>query len=145
MGQIYPKWVTGPGAIGLLVLRVMIGTAFLFHGGGKIKDPLHWMDGMPGNHPPPILQAVAAVTEFGGGLALILGLLTPLAALGIAATMAVALATVHIPHGDPFVAHGGASAEPAAVYLAMMIMFLLVGPGTLSLDALLFRGHSAPA
>jgi putative oxidoreductase len=78
------------------------------------------------------------VAEFGGGFALILGLFTPIAALGIAANMIVALAMVHLPHRDPFVAPGQASFEPAADYLAVMIVLLLLGPGALSFDFLLF-------
>lgn len=95
------------------------------------------------NTPPPVLQAAAALSEFGGGIALVLGLLTPLAALGIGATMSVAVFLVHLKMGHPFVAQGGPSYELAAVYLAAAILFLLVGPGRLSLDALLFGRRSA--
>lgn len=50
-----------------------------------------------------------------------------------------ALAKVHLPQGHPFVSRtGGPSYELAAVYLACAILFLLLGPGRLSLDALLF-------
>ncbi len=88
---------------------------------------------------PGILQALAALSEFGGGMALILGLLTRLASLGIASVMVVALGMVHLPHGDPFVSQtGGPSCELAAVYLACAVLFLLLGPGRFSLDALLF-------
>ena len=88
---------------------------------------------------PGILQALAALSEFGGGLALILGLLTPLAAVGIACTMVVAVAMVHLPHGHSFVgSRGEPSFELAAGYLATVFLLLLIGPGALSLDALLF-------
>jgi putative oxidoreductase len=141
-GLFYPAFVSGRGAFGLLVLRLVTGAAFIFHGWPKIQNAFHWMDqpnALAGV--PDWLQALAALSEFGGGIALILGFLTLLAALGIACTMATALAMIHIPHGDLFVASGPgqSSCEPAAVYLAIMIMFFLVGPGTLSLDALLFR------
>lgn len=85
-----------------------------------------------------ILQALAALSEFGGGLALILGLLTPLAMFGLAFTMFVAIATVHLPAGHPFVSQGGPSFEPAALYLAVALMSIITGPGSLSLDALIF-------
>jgi putative oxidoreductase len=75
--------------------------------------------------------------EVFGGLGLIVGLLTPLAALGVAIDMIVALATVHIPHGDPFVAKpGGHSAELASLYLSIAVLILAHGPGLFSLDAL---------
>lgn len=107
------------------------------HGWGKIQAPFNWMDKMP-NHPPAILQALAALSEFGGGLALILGLLTPLACLGIACTMSFAILTAHKdqpwistnPKAHPF--------EAASFYLAMAIFFIITGPGALSLDAKLF-------
>lgn len=137
---LYPSFVGGRGAVGLLVLRLVMGAAFIQHGWPKFQNALHWMDRPDAPAPVPgFLQALAAFSEFGGGIALIVGFLTPLAALGIACTMAVALATVHLPHGDPFVGQPGQlSYEPAAGYLANAIMLLLVGPGTLSLDALLF-------
>ena len=125
------------GSVGLLLLRLVMGAAFLFHGWPKIQNPLGWMG--PEAPVPGILQALAALAEFGGGMALIVGLLTRLASLGIATNMVVALAMVHLPHGDPFVGKpGGPSYELAAVYLACAILFLLLGPGRFSLDALLF-------
>ena len=89
------------GSVGLLLLRLVMGTAFVFHGWPKIQSPLGWMG--PEAPVPAILQSLAALAEFGGGMALIVGLLTRLASLGIATNMIVALGMVHLPHGDPFV------------------------------------------
>lgn len=142
---LFPNQVGVRGSVGLLVLRVVVGLAFVFHGWDKIQNPMHWMDGLRNFAAPGVLQALAAYSEFGGGIALILGLLTPLAALGIGATMSVAIFHVHLRFQQPFVsARGGPSYELAAVYLAAAIVFLLVGPGRLSFDALLF-GSSVPA
>src|SRR5438309_2239269 len=142
MHRIFPQFVSGIGAFGLLVLRIVTGLAFAMHGWGKIQSPggpFHWMDQMPDAPPGPI-QALAVLAEFGGGIALLVGFLTPLAAFLIAGTMAVALAKVHLPAHHPFVSADPhqPSFELAAGYLAQMIMFLLVGPGMLSVDALLF-------
>ena len=125
------------GSVGLLVLRLVMGAAFVLHGWPKIQNPWGWMGADA--HMPAILQALAAVAEFGGGMGLIVGLLTRLASLGITSNMVVALATVHLPHGDSFVSKpGGQSFELPAVYLACAVLLLLLGPGRFSLDALLF-------
>jgi putative oxidoreductase len=67
---------------GLLILRLVAGLAFMFHGYGKIQNPFGWMG--PEAKVPGALQALAAMSEFGGGLAWMLGLLTPLASFGLA-------------------------------------------------------------
>jgi putative oxidoreductase len=148
---LFPDGVGIRGSIGLLLLRLVVGAAFVIHGWPKIQNAFHWMDAMGGQGMPSVLQALAALAEVGGGIALIVGLLTPLAALGIAGTMSVAIGMVHLRAGHPFVAVGRPSYELAAVYLAAAILLLLVGPGRLSLDALLFgspagtgRSSSAP-
>jgi putative oxidoreductase len=125
----------------LLVIRVVAGAAFMIHGWGKIQQPFGWMG--PDSFAPGIFQALAALSEFGGGLALILGLLVPLASLGIASTMAVAVYFHGVMRGDPFVAAGGGpSYELAAVYLCVALVLIGVGPGRLSLDRVLFGSRS---
>ena len=136
--MFYCDTVGGIGSVGLLLLRLVMGVAFMLHGWGKIQSPLSWMG--PDAAVPAVLQASAALVEFGGGMALIAGLLTRLASLGIASNMVGALALVHLPHGDPFVGRpGGSSYELAAVYLACAVLFLLLGPGRVSVDAFLFK------
>lgn len=121
---------------GLLFLRVLAGVALILHGWGKIQNPFGWMG--PDAFAPGIFQALAAVSEFGGGLALIIGLLTPLASAGIAATMSVALYMHAIMNGDPFVGKGGPSYELAALYFCIAVLLITIGPGRLSLDRQLF-------
>src|SRR5687768_2479580 len=74
--------------LALLLLRLCAGLAFMFHGWGKITNPFGWMG--PDAPVPSVLLGLAALSEFGGGLAWVLGLLTPLASAGIFFTMAVA-------------------------------------------------------
>jgi putative oxidoreductase len=122
---------------GLVPLRLAMGLAYVFHGLPKVQNAFGWMGSE--SPVPGFLQALAAVAEFGGGFALLLGLLTRVAALGILAVMVTALGMVHLPRGDPFVGKPGqSSAEPATVYLCCAVLFLVVGPGRYSLDALLF-------
>jgi putative oxidoreductase len=124
----------------ILLFRLVIGIAFILHGLGKIQTPFGWMP--PGGPVaiPPIFQFLAAFSEFGGGIALVLGLLTPLAALGIAFTMVVAVYMHAIVFHDPFVnPTGGSSFEPALGYLASTIVLLATGPGKFSLDAFIFK------
>ena len=129
--------VGGKGALAILALRAVAGPAFILHGWPKFQHAFNWA----GEAYPGWLQALAAFSEFGGGIAITIGLLTQLAALGIAFTMGVAIFQVHIPKGDPFVGsmeHPG-SWEIAAVYLAIMIVLMLRGAGCISLDSLIFR------
>lgn len=122
---------TAAADVALLLVRGVMGAAFLWHGAGKIQNPFGWMG--PHGYAPP-LQALAAVAEFGGGLFLIFGFLTALGALGIACTMAVAIAQAVMRH-DPFVSDiGGPSWELPASYLALMILLKLVGAGRFSVD-----------
>lgn len=85
---------------GLLALRLIGGSAMALHGAPKTLNPTSWM-GPEG--PPGWLQAMAAIAEFGGGLAWMAGALTPLACLGILATMITAIVIAHMPSGDPLI------------------------------------------
>lgn len=139
MRRFFPTFISGWGAATLLVVRVVMGVAFILHGWPKIQNPMGWMNAMGGEGVPSFIQALAALAEFGGGIALVLGLLTPLAALGIVCQMLGALFMVHFPMGHPFVAAtGGPSYELPLVYLALAILLLVMGPGRWSFDALLF-------
>jgi putative oxidoreductase len=124
------------GSAGLLLLRVVVGAAFVLHGWPKIQNPMGWSG--PDSQFPGFMQALAAVAEFGGGIALILGLLTPLAALGLAATMVMAIFSYHVPQGHVFVGDPRESFELAAGYLASSVALLLLGPGRFSVDGCLF-------
>jgi putative oxidoreductase len=121
----------------LLFLRTVAGLAFILHGWSKIQNPFGWMG--PEATVPGMFQALAAVSEFGGGLAWILGLLTPLATLGILSTMTVAFSTMTFQMGAPFVSpSGGPSSELAAVYFAIGLVLITAGPGRFSADRWIF-------
>ena len=130
-----PGWAVSAA---LLLVRLVVGIAFVLHGWPKIQKPTTWMSSMP-DAPPGFMQAIAAVCEVAGGALLALGLFTRAAALALAAVMVGALALVHIPKGDPFVSPGGPSSELASVYLAVSLLIAAVGAGAYSLDAVIFR------
>jgi putative oxidoreductase len=136
---LYRDCPSGASSLALLLIRLVTGAAFILHGLPKIKNPMAWMG--PDSPFPGALQGAAAVAEFGGGIALIFGVATPLFALLLAATMGVAIGMVHVPAGDPFVNPGGKSWELAAVYLVNTLVLLLMGPGRFSMDACLFGGR----
>lgn len=120
--------------IPITLLRIVAGIAMMYHGWGKIQNPLAWM-GAESNI-PAFLQALAAISEFFGGLFVTIGLLTPLAAFGILCTMAYAVFKHAILNGHPFV--GKPSYELAALYFVISLLIMLVGAGNISIDYLIF-------
>ena len=90
----------------LTVVRLVLGVVFFAHGAQKA---LGWFGG-PGfsatlagftTHMsiPEFFAVLAILAEFLGGIGLIVGLLTRVAAFGIAVNMCVAIALVHGPNG----------------------------------------------
>lgn len=140
-----PRITSGGASFGLLVLRLVVGIALCFHGWGKVQSMTSWIpEGMLSSLPEfaraPWAQAFAAISEFGGGIALAAGVLTPLAALGVLGTMGMA-AYFHFMQGHPFVASGPGqpSYELAVVFLAAALCILFCGPGKMSLDGMVFK------
>ena len=127
----------------LLFVRLLAGVAFMVFGWSKIQNPFGWMG--PEAKVPGIFQALAALSEFGGGMAWIIGLLTPLASLGIAFTMAVAFSMVAFVYKMPFVSKDGgpASVLPALLF-AIAMLLIAFGPGRLSFDRKLFGPRERP-
>lgn len=125
-------------SVAILCLRLVAGLAFVFHGWGKMQNPMGWMG--PDAAVPGFLQFLAAFSEFGGGIAWIIGLLTPLASLGMFFTMLVATALHMFVLKDPFVSSGpgGSSYELALLYLTISFVLMTLGAGKISLDANVF-------
>lgn len=86
---------------------------------------------------PYWLGYVAAFTEFFGGIALILGILTPVAAAGVAIDMLVAILKVHLHHGLT----GPGGFEFPLGLLALALVLLADGPGWLAVDRVIFHGR----
>ncbi len=139
---LYPLPQPALASAALLLLRLIVGAAFIIHGWGKIQNPFNWMG--PQSPVPGFFQFLAAFSEFGGGIAWMIGLLTPLASLGIGFTMAVAVYMHSMVMKDPFVnMTGGRSFELAASYFIVAIILVAMGPGKFSLDKVIFGERSA--
>ena len=115
----------------ILLVRLVMGIAFVTHGWSKIQDPMGWMG--PDAAIPGFFLALAALSEFGGGIGLILGLLNPLVAAGLGSTMAVAVYSHVVLWGDSFDDY-----ELALVYLVLVVLLAMLGPGKFSMDQKLF-------
>ena len=125
-----------------LPLRVGAGAIFAAHGAQKLfgwfggyglEGTAGWMTSI-GLEPGMLMATMAGSAEFFGGLLLILGLLVRPAALMLATTMIVAIATVHLPNGL-FMDNNGY--EFGLALLAMSIGLVFRGAGSLSADRLL--------
>ncbi|GAB3664352.1 DoxX family protein [Zhihengliuella somnathii] len=122
-----------------LIVRLAIGSLFLAHGLQKFNE--YTLAGTAGAFAqmgvpaPEVLAPIAASIELVGGILLIVGLLTRPAALALTVLMAGALFTVHIGAGV-FVENGGF--ELVLALGAAALALFLVGPGRISLDAVLF-------
>ncbi len=129
---------------GIFALRLALGAVFVGHGaqkafgafGGPGLDGAAGFMASLGLKPAKFWAAVAAYGELLGGLLVIFGLLTPLGALLIVASMVVAIAKVHWPKGF-WLANGGY--EYNLVLLAAALAVAATGAGTISLDHVLIR------
>lgn len=132
-------------AWGLVFLRLGLGVIFIAHGGQKIFG---WFGG-PGFDGtiqyfqqqlgiPMELTVLAMAAEFLGGIGIIVGFLTRLAALGICGVMVVAMFKVHMVNGFfmnwSCAAGQGHGIEFNLALLAMAITLLCSGAGYASFD-----------
>jgi putative oxidoreductase len=141
--RILPPILEGRSAVGLIVLRLAVGTAFVLHGWPKVQTPTEWMTAERMPAAPGFVQASAAFGEFLGGFAIIAGALTPVICVLLLGIMGGAMATVHIPGGSPFIAPPGVpSCETVVIYSATLFLLLLAGPGAYSADAWWLKTHS---
>ena len=136
----------------LAVMRLVAGAVFFAHGAQKA---LGWFGGNGFNttmgyftqnmHIPAILAIAAILAELVGGILLILGLFTRIAAIGIAVNMVVAILLVHQKNGlfmNWTGTQGGEGFEFHLLAIAIAITLIVRGAGALSLDRAI--GGSAP-
>jgi putative oxidoreductase len=121
---------------GLLVLRLVVGPVFAFHGfakiyrGGRLAGTGRWFESM-GMRPGHVHARLAALGEIATGVALALGLLTTLAGLGLVGLMTVAVWTVHRGSGLLVTGNGW---EYNLVLATIGVVLATIGAGSWSLD-----------
>ncbi len=116
--------------LGLLWMRLLMGTGIAYHGYGKLFGGMEKFTGYIThlNLPMPELMAwMAALSEFGGGLLIVFGLGTRFGALLVFGTMTVAAFMAHA--GDPLM-----KKELALAYWTMAGTLMLTGAGKFSID-----------
>src|SRR5437899_207663 len=141
---MFRKLITTDDNPATLILRLVLGVVFFAHGAQKL---LGWFGG-PGFsgtmgmftgylHIPAPLAFLAIAAEFLGGLGLILGFLTRIAAFGIAMNMLVAIALVHRSFGffmNWTGAQKGEGFEYHLLALAITAFLMIRGAGAFSVD-----------
>jgi len=141
------KLLATPNDFTLTIVRLVLGVVFFAHGAQKM---LGWFGGY-GFHGtmgfftqkmgiPAPFAFLAICAEFFGGLGLLVGLLSRIAAFGIIVNMLVAIATVHLANGffmNWFGNKKGEGFEYHLLAIALGLAILIKGAGALSLDRLL--------
>jgi len=116
-----------------LLLRVGLGVVFTYHGYNKVFGEAAALGTSWNPHGmPAILQALVSWGELLAGVGLLIGFLTPIAALGIIVIMAGAIITVHGKNGFSMM-NGGY--EYNFVIIAMCLALIANGPGEPSVDS----------
>ena len=149
---MFRKLIATDNDIATTVLRLVLGVIFFAHGAQKA---LGWFGGygFTGTmgfftgvlHIPPAFAVLAIAAEFLGGLGLILGLLTRVAAFGPFCNMIVAVAMIH--HNFGFFmnwtgAQKGEGYEYHLLLLAASTFLMIRGAGAASVDRLLSSSAS---
>ncbi|GLV54813.1 hypothetical protein KDH_17090 [Dictyobacter sp. S3.2.2.5] len=135
-------------SIGLLILRLVVGLLLMGHGAQKLfgwfgghgfAGTTGWLKSQ-GFVPAAFWTVLGAGGEFVGGLLFVLGLLTPLAAIAIIASMLMAVVRFHWSSGL-WSTQGGYEYPLVLMFVGLAVA--LTGPGAYALDALI--GFALPA
>lgn len=127
-----------------LFARLVVGWVFLWTGWAKLNNLPRMIEnftewGIPFPH---VLTPFVSAVEFGGGLLLLIGLFTRLAATPLVVVMAVAIVAAKLGQIDSLETLLGFE---EVAYMALFGWLAVAGPGPVSLDALLQRRYGSPA
>jgi|SRR5208283_108174 len=143
---------SSPNDYTLTILRLVAGIVFFAHGA---QLGLGWFGGYgyaatmgfftEQLHIPAPFAFLAIAAQLLGGLGLIIGLFTRIAAFGIGVTMATAAAMNHLPNGlfmNWYGSQKGEGFEYHLLAIAIVVTLVVRGGGALSLDRLVAAGRS---
>jgi putative oxidoreductase len=128
---------TGPASLALLIVRIATALPFLYHGSAILFGAF----GGPGPHglaesmhAPDIIGYLIGLAEFGGGLAILTGILLRIGALCGIIVMLGAIFLVHLPNGFDISKRGF---EYALTLFLTALALLIAGGGSYSLASVL--------
>ena len=130
---------------GLLLLRAVVGLTIIAHGANHARTldgTARWFSNV-GFKAAPLQARMSAVTELGAGTLLVLGLLTPLAAAAVIATMTVAAGSIHRFNGF-FIFRKGEGWEYVNVLAWAAFVIAWTGGGDYSIDQALGIEFATP-
>jgi putative oxidoreductase len=136
--------------IAALMIRIVLGATIAAHGynhlfrGGRLAGTTGWFESIGMRH-GRLNALLASVTELIAGAALVVGLLTTLAAAAVAGTLIVALITNHMRNGF-FIFRPGEGYEYVLMIIVVSLAIAALGPGQWSLDELIgtrYQGWAA--
>ena len=113
------------------ILRIVAGFLFVCHGAQKLFGLFGGLGPTGGTAPLFSMMGLAGVIEFFGGLCIMLGWLTGIAAFIASGQMAAAYFMGHYPKGFWPILNGG---EPAVLFCFIFLYMASVGSGVWSLD-----------
>ena len=117
--------------LGLLVLRIALGAVMIAHGYQKVFGGMqHFQQMLHGLGIPAWMAYLSAAAEFGGGILVVVGLLTRFAAFAILIDMLVAITKVHLHHGLV----GAMGFEFPMGMAAIAFSLIFTGAGPISID-----------
>jgi putative oxidoreductase len=123
--------------VSLLALRLALGVVFFYHGYEKlVEGPADVRAAFAPLGLPPYSFYVLGTVELFGGIMLLAGLMTRVAALLLAIEMGVVLARVSVPNGGIYAVH---NYELPLILCGGALALVATGAGLLSIDAATFE------
>ncbi len=130
----------------MLFMRIPLGLFMMHHGWEKVTNPIGFIGFCDNLGIPPFLAVLSLTAEFFGGMGVLLGGLTRIAAFGVGCTMFVAAMVRHVLPGygvmmnyHATLRYGTEGYEIHTLAVGMSISLMLLGAGSLSLDQLFAR------